>query len=214
VLLLAVDTSTTATSAAVVSPDGLLSAVQHVAANRHGELLAPAVAEVLRDAGVAPRDLDSVACGVGPGPFTGLRVGITTARSLAHALGIPVHGVCSLDALASVTPGDDVVVATDARRREVYWARYVVGLRVSGPDVAAPADVAEALRTSGFGGRVVGAGAVLHAAAFDAWPVADGLPHAAAVGALALAGHTTDPVPLYLRRPDAVVPGAPKTVLR
>ena len=213
-LLLAVDTSTPATSAAVSSVDGLLASVQHIAANRHGELLAPAVVEVLHASGVALQDLDAVACGVGPGPFTGLRVGVATARSLGHALGIPVHGVCSLDALAYAHPRGAVVVATDARRREVYWARYVDGVRVSGPAVATPADVVAELRDQAFGGRLVGAGAELYTSHFSEWPVVGGLPSAAAVGALAVAGQHLDPVPLYLRRPDAVVPGAPKKVLR
>jgi tRNA threonylcarbamoyladenosine biosynthesis protein TsaB len=214
VLLLAVETSTPATSAAVVGDDGPRALVQHVAANRHGELLAPAVAEALSQAGVTPRDLTHVVAGVGPGPFTGLRVGVTFARTTAHALGVPALGVCSLDALAAAAgSAGDVVAVTDARRREVYWARYVDGRRVEGPQVGRPADVATALGP-GFAGRVVGAGAMLHAPAFAGLDLTDGFPDAAWVGALAVAGNTVDPVPLYLRRPDAVEPGAPKPVLR
>ena len=77
--------------------------------------------------------------GCGPGPFTGLRVGMATAAAYGHALGVPVFGVCSLDAIGGQTAGE-VLVVTDARRREVYWARYADGVRVDGPGVAAAAD--------------------------------------------------------------------------
>ena len=91
-----------------------------------------------------PRDLDAIAVGNGPGPFTGLRVGLVTAVTMGHALGIPVHGVCSLDVLAvqARRPEGELLVATDARRKEVYVASYAEGRRVSGPDVVKPADVA------------------------------------------------------------------------
>ena len=91
------------------------------------------IAEVLADAGVDRRELTSVVVGTGPAPFTGLRVGLVTARTLALALGIPARGVPSLDAIAlrasrPCRAGTEVLVATDARRREVYWSRYrVVG---------------------------------------------------------------------------------------
>ena len=104
-------------------------------------------------------DLDAVVVGCGPGPFTGLRVGMATAAAYGHALGIPVHGVCSLDAIGVRTSGDTLVV-TDARRREVYWARYRDGVRIAGPAVNAPADVDP-------GAARAVAGSPEHAALFD-----------------------------------------------
>jgi tRNA threonylcarbamoyl adenosine modification protein YeaZ len=190
-------------------------------ARRHGELLAPLVAEVLADAGAQRRDLGGVVVGVGPGPFTSLRVGIVTGAALADVLGVPVVGICSLDGVAdaarphaTATPGS-LVVATDARRREVYWARYRDGQRVQGPEVARPAVLAEQLAEDE---RVVGSGAALYADVFGPhadpsgprWPDPAGL---VARAWPALAGN--EPVapltPLYLRRPDAVPPGAPKS---
>ncbi|MGV0602167.1 tRNA (adenosine(37)-N6)-threonylcarbamoyltransferase complex dimerization subunit type 1 TsaB, partial [Mycolicibacterium pulveris] len=111
-----------------------------VDARAHAERLTPNVVDALADAKVRFYDLDAIVVGCGPGPFTGLRVGMATAAAFGHALGVPVHGVCSLDALGVETTGE-VLVVTDARRREVYWARYRDGVRVAGPAVNAPADV-------------------------------------------------------------------------
>ncbi len=94
-----------------------------VDARAHAERLTPNVVAALADAELTMGDLDAVVVGCGPGPFTGLRAGMATAAAYGHALGIPVHGVCSLDAIGVRTAGDTLVV-TDARRREVYWARY------------------------------------------------------------------------------------------
>ena len=107
----------------------------------HGELLAPADrGRSSTKPGVRPADLAAIVAGLGPGPFTGLRVGLVTAASMGQALGIPTYGVCSLDALGRAAGPGRVLVATDARRREVYWATYLDGVRVTGPDVAKPAD--------------------------------------------------------------------------
>ena len=146
-----------------------------VDARAHAEQLTPNVVAALADAGLTVDDLDAVVVGCGPGPFTGLRVGMATAAAYAHALGIPVHGVCSLDAIGVDTTGDALVV-TDARRREVYWARYRDGVRVDGPAVNAPADV-----PTGADGV---AGSPDHAALFDlprlspVYPTAAGLARA------------------------------------
>ena len=140
--------------------------------------------------------LDAVVVGCGPGPFTGLRVGMATAAAYGHALGIPVHGVCSLDAIGVDTAGD-VLVVTDARRREVYWARYRDGVRVEGPAVDAPADVPAT--ADGV------AGSPDHAALFDLPRQPPVYPTAAGAGA-GRPDWTAAPaplVPLYLRRPDA-----------
>ena len=129
---------------------------------RHGELLAPMIAKVLADAGASRADLTAVAVGVGPGPYTGLRVGVVTARVLGAVLGIPVHGVCSLDVIAADTaspglPEREFLVATDARRKEVYWARYdAAGGRLEGPLVGSAGSIpgAAGLAVAGSGGRL------------------------------------------------------------
>jgi tRNA threonylcarbamoyladenosine biosynthesis protein TsaB len=158
------------------------------------------------------QDLTAIGVGVGPGPFTGLRVGLVTARTLAFVLDIPVYGVCSLDVIAveAVDTGavaEEFVVATDARRKEVYLATYDAGgLRLDGPRVDRPADRATQL-------PVAGEGAVLYP---DAFPHATG-PTRPSAGWLARAitderAELLDPEPLYLRRPDAVAPSRPKPV--
>src|SRR4051812_42179034 len=176
---------------------------------RHGEMLAPGIAAVLEQAGAISQDVTAVAVGVGPGPFTGLRVGLVTARTMGLALGIPVYGVCSLDVLAAeaVDHGlEDFVVATDARRKEVYLATYADGRRVSGPEVVRPADAAtDAL--------VVGRGAVLYPEAFpQACPPEH--PSAAVLCDVVVSERfdLLDPDPLYLRRPDIMEPHQPKRV--
>src|SRR4051794_22616513 len=112
---------------------------------RHVEQLAPVIAAALADTGIRMNELTGIAVGVGPGPYTGLRVGIATARVLGSALGIPVRGICTLDVLAAQwvrgeqPPTRDFLIATDARRREVYWARYAAdGTRTAGPSVGPP----------------------------------------------------------------------------
>jgi tRNA threonylcarbamoyladenosine biosynthesis protein TsaB len=201
-LLLAFDTSTPAVTVALSSGESCTV----VAANRHGELLAPGVERVLADAGIGATDLDGIVVGLGPGPFTGLRVGVVTARALSHALGIPAYGACSLDALAAPS----VAVATDARRREVYWAAYdATGARSHGPAVDKPDDVAATLRDLGVT-TIRGAGAHLYPAAFAGFDVADEM-YPDAIHLLA-APRTGDLTPLYLRRPDATPPGERKRV--
>jgi tRNA threonylcarbamoyl adenosine modification protein YeaZ len=217
VLVLAIDTSSPAVTAGVVTVGGDVAPAAErtaLAPRGHGELLAPSIAGCLDDLGVAPADLAAVVVGTGPGPYTGLRVGMVTAATFADALGIPVYGVGSLDALgASCADEQSLLVATDARRREVYWARYEHGRRVTEPAVARPGDVPLDGVTA-----VAGAGGELYA---DAWPQLarrlERYPDPLALVRLArdriVAGAPTETLnPLYLRRPDAVVPGAPKTV--
>ncbi len=214
-LVLALDTSSPAVSAALVrvAPDGCEVLGEHVVvdARRHGELLALGVQAVLD--GRPALDLDAVVVGLGPGPFTGLRVGLVSAATMADALGVPAYGVCSLDAVGE---GERVVV-TDARRKEVYSARYDSDVRVEGPAVERPAELAERLRSSGA--RLVGAGAVLHRDVFGGLSVQDGSPYPSAAALVRLAadrvlsGAPSEPLtPLYLRRPDAVAPEASKKV--
>ncbi len=94
---MAFDTATPAVSVALLGDEGVLAEHTEVDARRHGELLAPGIEKVLAEAGRSSTELTGVAVGVGPGPFTGLRVGLMTARALGDALEIPVHGVCTLD---------------------------------------------------------------------------------------------------------------------
>lgn len=216
-LLLAFDTSTPAVTVAVLDGDDVLGASGEIDARRHGELLAPGIAAALAAAGIGLPDIDVVACGNGPGPYTGLRVGLMTARTLAHARGLPAYGVCSLDALAAAAGGGEVFAATDARRREVYWARYADARRVAGPGVDRPAALTSEL--SAYGGRRVGHGVSLYPELLGPLDSAAPLyPAAEWVGRLVArtlrAGGTPDPpAPLYLRRPDAQVPKPPKSVL-
>lgn len=195
--LLCLDTSTAAVTVALVEHGVEIGAFDREVGIGHGELLATAVAATL--AGSQP---DAVAVGLGPGPFTSLRVGIATAAALADAWSVPCHGACSLDLLAA----PDTVVVQDARRREVYTAEYDgSGARVLGPRVLTPAALAEEL--SGRTVTVVGAGAVAYAALLHPAPGASAVPRAGGLWELVedrLGGPGGALTPMYLRRPDAV----------
>ncbi|MGI8523025.1 MAG: tRNA (adenosine(37)-N6)-threonylcarbamoyltransferase complex dimerization subunit type 1 TsaB [Nocardioides sp.] len=209
-MLLAFDTATPLVTVALHDGDAVVVELRSERPMQHGEQLAPLIDRALRETGLVRQDLTAIAVGVGPGPFTGLRVGLVTARTLGFVLEIPVYGVCTLDVLAlEAAPSidGDFLVATDARRKEVYLASYDGdGRRLDEPRVAKPADVAT-------GGPVVGEGAWLYP---DAFP--DGRePLRPSAGWLAAAvaeerAELLDPEPLYLRRPDAVVPRPPKAV--
>ncbi|HEY5980666.1 MAG TPA: tRNA (adenosine(37)-N6)-threonylcarbamoyltransferase complex dimerization subunit type 1 TsaB [Microlunatus sp.] len=175
----------------------------------HAEQLTPLIRRVCADAGVAPTELTTVVVGLGPGPYTGLRVGIVTARVLAEIAGARLHGICSLDVIAAQFagshPAGEFVVATDARRKEVYWARYAVdGLRLEGPFVNAAHEVPRL--------PTVGPGTLLYP---ERLMVVDGPstldPATVAVAGPRLADAGVEP--LYLRRPDAAEPGRRKSVL-
>ena len=210
-LVLALDTATPSRGAgrAEWAEDGgteVLAERAVPSGNRHAELLTPAIEGVLADAGRAVPDLDAVVAGLGPGPFTGLRVGVVTAVALADARGLPVVGVCSLDAV-----GDGArTVVTDARRKEVYWAAYAAdGTRTDGPAVVRPEEL-------GRPGPFVGDpafGARLGAEVAPADVTTAGLLRAAAPQ-LADPSARLPLVPLYLRRPDATPPTAIKAVSR
>jgi tRNA threonylcarbamoyladenosine biosynthesis protein TsaB len=208
-VLLAFDTATPHVTVALHDGDQVVAEYSASESMRHGEMLAPGIADVLARVGAISQDVTAVAVGVGPGPFTGLRVGLVTARTMGLALDIPVYGVCSLDVIAAEAFDaglDDFLVATDARRKEVYLASYADGARVSGPDVVKPAEAAtDAL--------VVGSGAGLYPEAF---PHSAGPQHpSATVLCDVVVGERfplLDPEPLYLRRPDTMEPGRPKRV--
>jgi tRNA threonylcarbamoyladenosine biosynthesis protein TsaB len=213
-LLLAFDTSSAAVTAAVHDGSSVVADYTAVDPLRHGELLAPAIASVLADADATVSDIVKIAVGVGPGPFTGLRVGLVTARVMGSVLGVPVVGVCSLDVIAgAVTVDGPFLVATDARRREVYWAEYTGVRRVSGPAVGTPASVAEVV--SGIADLpAAGRGAVLYADAF-ATGMPPEYPSAADLARLIVEQRVEllPPKPLYLRRPDVGSPRPNKRVL-
>jgi tRNA threonylcarbamoyl adenosine modification protein YeaZ len=168
---LAIDTSTSRTSVAIIENGRIVYSGFRDGATAHGPSLPALVQEAL-----AVSDVDEVVVGMGPGPFTGLRVGIAFAQSFAVAREIPVRGVCSLDAIAAQIHEEDFIITVDARRKEVYWARYTNGVRVTDPAVNFPADVT---------------GAVIHA---DLFPEM--------VSLVNLQGNIAEPI--YLRRPDAV----------
>jgi tRNA threonylcarbamoyl adenosine modification protein YeaZ len=207
VLILAFDTAAPIVSVAVHDGPRVVGEASGAGPMAHGELLAPAMAEALRQAGAQMRDVTDVAVGVGPGPFTGLRVGVVTALTLGST-GKTTHGVCSLDILAAEVGLDTpFLVATDARRKEVYWALYDRGVRIEGPAVDRPADLAALHR----GVPVFGRGGDLYS---DVLPAQSGpLDPSAAVLAAGIAAGTFDELPLqplYLRRPDVAQPTAPK----
>jgi tRNA threonylcarbamoyl adenosine modification protein YeaZ len=217
VLVVVLDTATPAVTAALaeITPDAVTVLAQRVTvdARAHGELLAPQIDAVLRERGVRARDLSAVVAGVGPGPFTGLRVGLVTAAALADTTGVPAYGVCSLDGLGLGSGPGRALVATDARRRELYWAVYDEGVRLTEPAVDRPADVAEAARGLAAA-HAVGDGAHRYADVL-ALPVRPEprYPEPAALARLAAdrvrAGAPSERlVPLYLRRPDAVPPAS------
>ena len=208
-LVLALDTATPTLLAGLArwSPDGAAEVLAEQAVpsgNRHAELLTVAVTDVLADAGLALADVDALVTGLGPGPFTGLRVGVVTAAAIGDARGLPVVGVCSLDAVGS---GARTVV-TDARRKEVYWAAYdPAGVRTEGPGVVRPEELA-------VSGPVVGDARFAGRLGVEVTPAevtTAGLVRAAAPQ-LADPSSPDPLVPLYLRRPDAVPPTSFKPV--
>jgi len=211
-VLLAFDTATPFVTVALHDGEDVVAELRSERSMKHGEQLAPLVEQALAEAGLVRQDLTAIAVGVGPGPFTGLRVGLVTARTLALVLEIPVYGVCSLDVLAveavdTGTVSAEFLVATDARRKEVYLASYDLdGARLEGPVVARPGDVAS-------DAPVVGEGAVLYPEAFP-HAVAPRLPSAGWLARTVAEERAElhDPEPLYLRRPDAEIPRAPKPV--
>ncbi|MEU8468402.1 tRNA (adenosine(37)-N6)-threonylcarbamoyltransferase complex dimerization subunit type 1 TsaB [Streptomyces sp. NPDC029006] len=214
-LLLALDTATPAVTVALHDGTDVIASSSQVDARRHGELLLPAVDRVLTRAGLKLEAVTGIVVGTGPGPYTGLRVGLMTADTFGLALGVPVYGVCTLDGLAhaaGIATGP-FVVATDARRKEVYWATYAdPRTRLTGPAVDRPADIAGQVA----GLPAAGAGALLYP---DTFPDAHEPEHASAASLASLAAkklaageELPAPRPLYLRRPDAQVPKNYKVV--
>lgn len=208
-MLLCFDTATPHVTVALHDGTEVVASYDSDEAMRHGEMLAPGIARVMAEAGAINTDISAIGVGVGPGPFTGLRVGLVTARTMAMVLEIPVYGICSLDILAAEAQDlglDDFLVATDARRKEVYTASYDEAGRLCGPEVIKPADAATDRAVVGRGGLIYP----------EAFPHARGPEHPSARVLCEVIVNERfellDPEPIYLRRPDAVAPGAPKRV--
>jgi tRNA threonylcarbamoyl adenosine modification protein YeaZ len=214
-LILAFDTTTSATTVALIRNADVVSEKLELDARRHAELLVPTIKLVLGESRLNLSDLTAIAVGVGPGAFTGLRVGLVTARALGDGLDIPVHGGMTLDALAYASGLDHpFAVVVDARRKEVFWAHYSNAItREAGPFVGRPDDVVEQVA----GIPVVGAAATPFAEMFaDVRPPE--LPSAAALGQLTQrllreGKPLLEPIPLYLRRPDVTPSAGAKSVL-
>jgi tRNA threonylcarbamoyladenosine biosynthesis protein TsaB len=211
-MLLAFDTATPLVTVALHDGDDVVLELVSERPLQHGEQLAPLIDRALRETGLVRQDLTAIGVGVGPGPFTGLRVGLVTARTLGYVLEVPVYGVCTLDVLAveaveGRAVSGEFVVATDARRREVYLASYDAdGGRRDGPVVGKPAELTTQLPVVGEGGDLYP----------DSFPHRSG-PARPSAGWLARViaeerAELYDPEPLYLRRPDAAMPATPKRV--
>ena len=203
--VLAIDTSV-GVSVAILRSNGELTQSQAVDHGMQGELTAELISQVVADSGLEISEITDVVVGVGPGPFTGLRVGLVTAAVFAHARNIPIHGICSLDAIA-FDYAKPCVVVTDARRKELYWARYE-GKRIGEPQVSKPEDLLAQFPDSEF----VGPGAQLYPD-FISGKVSElkagSLAKLFATGTAQL----VDVSPMYLRKPDAVEPTTRKSVL-
>ena len=203
--VLAMDTSV-GVSVAILRSDGELTQSQTVDHGMQGELTAELISQVVADSGLEISDITEVVVGVGPGPFTGLRVGLVTAEVFAHARNIPIHGICSLDAIA-FDYAKPCVVVTDARRKELYWARYD-GKRIGEPQVSKPEELLAQFPDSEF----VGPGSQIYPDFISGKVLelkAGSLAKLFAAGAAQL----VDVSPMYLRKPDAIEPTTRKSVL-
>ena len=203
--VLAIDTSV-GVSVAILRSNSELTQSQAVDHGMQGELTADLISQVVAESGLEINEITDVVVGVGPGPFTGLRVGLVTARVFAHARNIPIHGICSLDAIA-FDYAKPCVVVTDARRKELYWARYE-DKRIGEPQVSKPEDLLAQFPDSEF----VGPGAQLYPDSISGSVLEL---KAGSLAKLFVSGNAllVDVSPMYLRKPDAVEPTTRKSVL-
>jgi tRNA threonylcarbamoyl adenosine modification protein YeaZ len=184
-ITLAIDTATARTQFALLKGETLTWLEIEDGATTHGDVLAKFGAKA------ANENIDQVIVGMGPGPFTGLRTGIVFAQSFAFAQGLPIHGVCSLDALAFGIELPEFIVATDARRKELYWAKYVNGARIGNPQVSLPTEIPNLSNTPIFGEGALKYS--LTSSIEHLYPNLISFPNLSAVDK-----------PMYLRHPDAV----------
>ena len=203
--VLAIDTSV-GVSVAILRSSGEVTQSQAIDHGMQGELTAELISKVVTDSGLKIQEITDVVVGVGPGPFTGLRVGLVTAAVFAHAREIPIHGICSLDAIA-FDYANPCVVVTDARRKELYWARYD-GIRIGEPQVSKPEVIASQFPDSKF----VGPGAQLYPDYISGEVMEL---KAGSLAKLFMSGSAqlVEVSPMYLRKPDAVEPTIRKSVL-
>jgi tRNA threonylcarbamoyl adenosine modification protein YeaZ len=190
---LAIDTSA-GTSTAVFDGEKLLGFVEYDDPFGHAENIGNAIAEVMAKAGITASEVTAVAIGRGPAPYTGLRVGMAAGASFAMALGIPLHSIMNLDAVALSHGQTKILVSSDAKRKELFVATYELGKRVFGPAVLKPEDLGQ----------------------FEGFVQVDGKCNAELVGRYALWAKSagidlSDSSALYLRSPD-VAPSAGKRV--
>ena len=223
-LVLGIESATHQVGAAIGGHEGVLAAAQTSRGRRHAELLTPTIDFVCRSARVELDEISCVAVDLGPGLYTGLRVGIAAAKALAHALRIPMIGVSSLDLLAFPVRHTSrlIVAAIDAKRGELFYAMYrqVPGgvQRVSDHTVGSPDDLASELLTARDEILLVGDGALRYHEAFEGLKrveLADrGFAHPAATSLVQLAHAQAlreqfvapwELSPLYLRKPDAEI---------
>jgi len=203
--VLAIDTSV-GVSVAILRSNSEVTQSHTVDHGMQGELTAELISKVVSDSGLMIEEITDVVVGVGPGPFTGLRVGLVTAAVFAHAREIPIHGICSLDAIA-FDYAKPCIVVTDARRKELYWAQYE-GIRIGEPQVSKPEAIASQFPDAKF----VGPGAQLYSDFISGEAIelkAGSLAKLFASGGAQL----VDVSPMYLRKPDAVEPTTRKSVL-
>jgi tRNA threonylcarbamoyladenosine biosynthesis protein TsaB len=205
VKLLALDTCLAACSVAVIDGDRTLASISEPMMRGHQERLGAMVREAMAKASLAFPDLDRIGVTVGPGSFTGLRVGLAFAKGLSAALDKPAVGVGALETLAAERPGF-VVAAVDARRDQLYVQAFRDGRALMEPAALHADDAVAQLRALGRPDTIVGSGAPLLAGAFpDAAADDTAVPDPAALARLA--ARTNAPVkPLYLRAPDAKLP--------
>ena len=203
--VLAIDTSV-GVSVAILRSTGELSQSQAIDHGMQGELTAELISQVVTESDLEISEITDVVVGVGPGPFTGLRVGLVTAAVFAHARNLPVHGICSLDAIA-FDYAKPCLVVTDARRKELYWARYE-DKRIGEPQVSKPEDLLVQFPDSEF----VGPGAQLYPDSISGRLMEL---KAGSLAKLFVSGNAqlVDVSPMYLRKPDAVEPTTRKSVL-
>jgi tRNA threonylcarbamoyl adenosine modification protein YeaZ len=197
---LTIDTSA-GTTVAVLSMGSVLSELNYLEPMTHSERIGSAIEQVIRDAGIESKQISTVVAGIGPGPFTGLRVGLAAARYFAIGVNAQLVGVCSLDSIAldfyAENPeAKNLLVTTDARRKEVFWASYSgvkegIPIRTNGPSVNREEDIGTLLDLS------------VHAST-DLGVRAGALGQIAFALGLSPEGASKDITPIYLREPDAV----------